>query len=106
MSYPFLMQPDSEQLESTRCHSWSELRNLALSRPFHGDLSRDNFAKRINWPTNASCGNCHAFGTAEYGLTHFPGCRASDRDIRFRLTGQNRLLAELGRLFARKRKTD
>lgn len=97
------MQPITG-LDSTPYHSWSELRNLALSRPFRGDLTRDNFAQRINWPTNAECGHCHARASAENGLVHFAGCRAADRDIRFRLTGQNRIKAGLGRILSRSKR--
>jgi len=83
-------------------HSWSELRDLAISRPFRGDLNRGNFAQRLSWPTNAHCIRCHQRGDTVQGLAHYPGCPARDRDIRFRLTGQNRITAEVGRLLSRR----
>jgi len=96
------MQPTIGQIATSAYHSWSDLRAIALRRPLRGSLTRDNFSQRINWPTNAWCGRCHARGGTVEGLGHYPGCPARDRDIRFRLTGQNRISAEVGRLLSRR----
>ena len=83
-------------------HSWSDLRRIALSRPFNHGLTRDNFIERVGIPGRAVwCDRCNMRATAAFGLIHYPDCDALDEYVRFRLADQSQVQAKAGRILAR-----